>query len=541
MCSYLYNKIPMNKLILLLIPLTLSSFTHLWNPAEFPSFHVDEGVYIRRALHTLNGLGPHDPDSKFDHPQSSTSSYDHPFFGQIFLAGIFKIINFPQYFTENHDSSSTEKLFDTPRLIMGVLAVIDTLIIYKIGERRFNPTVGLFAALLFAVMPSTWFTRRVVLDSILLPFVLTSILLALEARSHLRHFNTLSILSGISLGLAIFTKIPSFTMIPLIMYLIYESSGRKSLLSKSSAKAIISFIIPVIAIPLIWPAFALSTGDMNQWFEGVFWQATQRETDNKDLFDVLNSFSKTDPVLLILGGIGITYMVIRREFIGILWILPYFLLLYLVGWVNHFHLILILPILCISFAKMIYDVASIIDLKKRRTIISSTIITGIVIFGIISTTILITTNLSYIQLKTASYIGNSIYANSSNFNGNDVGGNLNNTAGDKVTIISGPIYSWIYKYALGDQYAFSHVRDTQPITTEKIILVVDPIYKRVTAKNDNENQTHATRLNTLLNNSEVTAVFSKQPANYSEKTYPFTGINSADSGLTKTEIWKNFR
>jgi hypothetical protein len=70
--------------------------------------------------------------------------------------------------------------------------------------------------------------------------------------------------------------------------------------------------------------------------------------------------------------------------------------------------------------------------------------------------------------------------------------------------------------------------------------VVDPVFKRVTAKSDNENQTQATRLKALLNNSEVTAVFSKLPTNYSKKTYPFTGINSADSGLTKTEIWKNY-
>src|SRR5687767_10759745 len=168
---------PYNKLILIFIPLFLSAFTHFWNASQFPSFHVDEGVYIRRALHTLNGLGPHDPDSKFDHPQSSTSSYDHPFFGQIFLAGIFKIINYPQNLIADISSANIEKLFDTPRLIMGVLAVIDTIIIYRIGERRFNPTVGLFASLLFAVMPSTWFTRRVVLDSIMLPFILTSILL----------------------------------------------------------------------------------------------------------------------------------------------------------------------------------------------------------------------------------------------------------------------------------------------------------------------------------------------------------------------------
>jgi hypothetical protein len=467
--------------------------------------------------------------------------YDHPFFGQIFLAGIFKIINYPQSLIADASSANIEKLFDTPRLIMGVLAVIDTIIIYRIGERKFNPAVGLFASLLFAVMPSTWFTRRVVLDSIMLPFILTSILLALETRLHLKHFNTISFLSGVSLGLAIFTKIPSFTMIPLIVYLIYESGARNLFLSKSGYKAIVSFIIPVIAIPLIWPVFALLTGDMNQWFEGVFWQATQRETDNKELFDVIYSFSKTDPVLLVLGGLGIAYLAIRREFIGILWILPYFFLLYLVGWVNHFHLILIIPILCISLAKMIHDLPFIIRLKKNEVIISSAIIGGIVVFGLISTSILISTNLSYIQLKTASYIGNTIYTNSSIFNyGSTVGATLNNQIGDRVTIISGPIYSWVYKYALGDQYAFSHIRDTQPVKTEKIILVVDPFFKRVTSKSDTENQTQAARLIDIRNNSHVESVFSKLPANYSKKTYPFTGINSADSGLVRTEVWKNY-
>jgi hypothetical protein len=529
-----------NKYILVLIPLILSAFTHLWNPSEFPSFHVDEGVYIRRALHTLNGLGPHDPDSRFDHPQSSASPYDHPFFGQLFLAGIFKIINFPQGLIANSNPLLVEKLFDTPRLIMGVLAVIDTFIIYKIGERRFNPTVGLFSALLFAVMPSTWFTRRVVLDSIMLPFILTSILLALETRLHLRHFNSISFLSGVSLGLAIFTRIPSFTMIPLVVFLIYQGRG-KSFLSKSGSKALISFIIPVVAIPLIWPGYALLSGDLNQWFEGVFWQATQRQTDDKDLIDVLNSVMRTDPVLLILGGVGVAYLAFRRDFIGILWIVPYFLMLQAVGWVNHFHLILVIPILCISIAKMIYDLPYITRIKRNQSIVSSSMITGLVLFGVISTSILISTNLSYTQLKTASYIGNTVFTRDSNSDQyeNSVATRFNNTK-DSVTIISGPIYSWIYKYALGDQYAFSHIRDTQPITTEKIILVVDPMYKRVVANSDTENQTQAARLINIYNNSDVAVVFEKLPANYSKKTYPFTGIDSADSGLTTTEIRKNY-
>jgi len=532
-----------NKHILILIPLVLTSFTHLWNPAEFPSFHIDEGVYIRRALHTLNGLGPLDPDSRFDHPQSSTSAYDHPFFGQIFLAAIFKIINFPQSLSTTSGSVSMDGLFAVPRLIMGIIAVIDTFLIYKIGERRFNPYVGLFSSLLFAVMPSTWFTRRVVLDSIMLPFVLTSIFLALEARVYLRHFNTMSFLSGISLGFAIFTKIPSFTMIPLILFLIYQGSGIKAILSKRGFKTIALFMLPVVAIPLIWPAYAFLSGDLNQWLDGVFWQATERQTEDKTLFDVSISFLKSDPVLLILGTVGVAYLTIRREFIGIFWIIPYFLMLYLVGWVNHFHLIIIIPIFCISIAKMIYDMPSIMRFKRGNIMISSTVIAAIVLFGIISTSILISTNLSYVQLKTASYITNAIVSNDSNSSGDKnkdrTSFDTNNTRA-KITVISGPIYSWIYKYVFDNHYTFSHVRDTQPLKTEKIILLIDPLYKRVVSKNESENQTQAARLSSIYNNTDVAALFGKLPANYSKKIYPFTGIDSADSGLTTSEIRKNY-
>jgi hypothetical protein len=44
-----WNQFKKNHLILLFIPLVLSSFTHLWNLSQFPSFHPDEGVYIKRA------------------------------------------------------------------------------------------------------------------------------------------------------------------------------------------------------------------------------------------------------------------------------------------------------------------------------------------------------------------------------------------------------------------------------------------------------------------------------------------------------------
>lgn len=535
-----------NKRLLILIPLILSAFTHLWNAALFPSFHIDEGVYIRRALYTLSGLGIHDPDSRFDHPQDSTSSYDHPFFGQIILATMFKIINFPHIVNNGAESVSMGTLFAVPRLIMGALSVLDTFLVYKIAERRFNPTVALFSSLLFAVMPSTWFTRRVVLDSLMLPLILTSILLALQIRSNPRYINMLSLLSGIFLGLGIFTKIPSFTMIPLMIYLIFQGTDRITIKSKKELKKIGLFILPVIIIPLIWPAYAFLSGDANQWLDGVLWQATQRQSEDKALLDVIISFFKTDPVLLILGTIGIAYLTFRREFIGVIWMIPYFAFLYLVGWVNHFHLILVLPICSISLGKLIYDLPLITRIKKKESIVSSGIILAIGMFGVISTIMLISTDLTYIQLRTASFIATEVISDNGGLHETKYSTSLERVSNDskdskeQLTVITGPIYSWVYKYVFDHENTFSHIRDTQPIKTENVVLLVDSTYKRLVLRSEAENLTQVARLNGIYNDTEVSALFGKLPASYSKKNYPFTGIDSADSGLTPSEIRKNY-
>jgi 4-amino-4-deoxy-L-arabinose transferase-like glycosyltransferase len=79
-------------------------------------------------------------------------------------------------------------------------------------------------------MPYGWNLRRVLLEPIQLPFILLSILFAvyyvrnshdkIAPRAITRKNLLLSSLSGIFLGLAIFTKIPAFTFIPVVAYLI---------------------------------------------------------------------------------------------------------------------------------------------------------------------------------------------------------------------------------------------------------------------------------------------------------------------------------
>ena len=128
------NAICAKSAIPLVIPLLLSAFIHLWNPIGFPGIHGDEGHYIRRGIHVSEGLGP----------QESTSTYDHPYFGWIFLGSIFSIGDYPDSLNAKAgDVSSIKAVWEFPRLIVGLFALIDTFLVYKIAERRYSTKIAL--------------------------------------------------------------------------------------------------------------------------------------------------------------------------------------------------------------------------------------------------------------------------------------------------------------------------------------------------------------------------------------------------------------
>src|SRR5215207_9681496 len=306
--SYILKKYHDRTLFLLVIPLILSSFTHLWNPIGFPAIWDVEGQYIQRAMSVLEGFDLH--KSK----DINSRLYDHPFFGQFFLAGVFAMMGYPDLFTVNNPSSEIEMdntveiLYSVPRILMGLLAVADTYLVYKIAEYRHNKTVAFIAAVLFAVMPITWILRKILLESILLPFLLLSILFALYSnkkdssirfkfnaanrniwRGKIENQSTifLVLLSGIFLGLSILTKIPVFTMIPLVGYLICictntdKSSSNKSNNHHIDIKNIGIWFIPVILIPLIWPIYSILIDDFDLWLRDMTWNI-QREYNYND-------------------------------------------------------------------------------------------------------------------------------------------------------------------------------------------------------------------------------------------------------------------
>jgi hypothetical protein len=488
---------------LLLIILVASAFTHLWNPVGFPTIHVDEGHYMRRAMQVLQGLGPQESRITYDY------LYDHPYFGQLFLAGALSLINYPDSLNPSSSIQSIETLYLVPRVLMGILAVFDTFLVYKIADIRYNKKVGFISAALFAVMPLGWMLRGIFLDSILLPFLLLSILCAVyyakrtdsnsERHNGINKNIILIILSGIFLGLAIFTKVPVFTMIPLIAFIIIkQANGSK----KNRLKRLGLWFIPVILIPMIWPAYAISAGEFREWIDGVLYQAV-RESIRNLRTSILLIF-EFDPIMIVLGGAGIIYSVIKRDNFMLLWTLPYLVFLYGIGWVTHFHWIIIFPALCIASGALIDNSIKVIKFQKIKTVMLYGIVLIITISGFLTTTALISSNLNSTYINLYSYVTKELESGSEK-NNKDID--------DGITLIGSHrtrALMWIPMYVFNDDFVFRDTdlpndNFTRPLETKHFILVADQnLFNRLTDRDYVQKYERERRIASLYYNSSKT-------------------------------------
>jgi 4-amino-4-deoxy-L-arabinose transferase-like glycosyltransferase len=522
--------------VLIIIPLALSAFTHLWNPIGFPYFHGDEAHYLRRAMHVLQGLGPQEAKTEFHRP------FDHPYFGQLFLGGVFWAIGYPHFINISSLSFeglkwTVEQLYLYPRVLMGILAVVDTFLIYKITERRYSRNAAFVAAVLFAVMPLTWLTRRIVLESIYLPFILSSILCAVylshplhksadnsknkifdSARAigkHLSSSRVLTFTSGLLLGLAIFTKITAIMIIPLLLYLIFMKSGSNSL------KTLGLWILPVIIIPLIWPTYALISGQFQDWVDGVMWQG---DRDGRGLYRSYLTVFNMDPLLIVIGLSSVILVTaIKRDPFFLLWLVPFLLFYSLIPFIQHFHWILILPLLCIATGVCISDLLDMIS--KRKAFLARVGLYGAVsalfIFGFVSTALLININLNG-SLFTAQALIIKLMPYTDQ-KGQDTAENV---------ILMGSnwmqSFSWIPEYIFNKGHSFkAFIEKNLPIeneNTKKILLLVDGRDLERFILSNNEESTEEERLyNNTYKKAEI-----KEESRYYKKLrdqYPYTSIH----------------
>ena len=467
-----------SNLFFLLVPLMLSAYTHLWNPLGFPAGpSYDENIYLRRTMNVLDNLGPQESEL-----------YDHPYFLQIFLSAILMLIGYPNSLHPIVGNIvSVHTLYLVPKLIMGILSIVDTFLIYKIVECYYdkkynndnegnNTKIAFIASILFAVMPITSMVRTVWLESIQLPFILSSILFAIYAKKASvrevncrnntinRNFLILTLLSGIFLGLSIFTKIPAFTFVILVGYLLF---GSLSTISKRNFKIVIFWLITVLSIPSIWPVYALYSGHFSLWLKGIFFQ-THRSVQS--FLDSIKYDFLIDPVFLTIGFVGFIFTgIIKRDLLILLWVIPFMLFLYVIGFVSYWHLIPIFPVLSIAAAKMIVDLSTTSIMNKKQNkkniqqIVPFIVVSGIALFGILNTTKLISenTNVNTPYFEAAAFVVK--YLHDNNYNG-------------KFTVISNPFYSWIPFYLFNLHYDSVDYYDSPvSVKTKKVILISDPV------------------------------------------------------------------
>lgn len=508
--------------LLIVIPLFLSAYTHLWNPIQFPNTHADEGTYLLRALTFLK--------DKTLLPQGAPF-YDHPFFGQIFLASVMALFGYPDSLSPSPDGdvSSIQRLFLFPRILMGLLAVVDTLLVYKITERRYTKTVALIAAILFAVMPITWILRRILLDNLLLPFLLSSILCTTYIKGENREYTKngrildkkcfgMVTLSGIFLGLAIFTKMPAFTFIPLVSFLVFTTSTR-------NWKILGLWFIPVILIPAIWPMSAYSVGQFNNWFDGIIRQATERAS--KLLIDSLTTFFQIDPILLVIGISGIIFACTRKDLFILLSVLPYLIFLQLIEFVSVYHLVLLLPSICIVSSVLIYQLS--IKLKnKRLSVVPFAIISAVFIFGLLMSSLLINTTFNSSYFETYAAFVNQLPE--ATVNGNNAG-----SVEETLPIVVGRFWAksflWVPQYVF--EKKFMLIREDSSLlneidqknsnsTSPPIILIVDNNMKRNLRTNTVDEKYDILR--SLRDITHTTQIIEEERIPYDRSKYPYSAL-----------------
>jgi hypothetical protein len=414
-------------------------------------------------MSVLNVQGMHEDENIYTMP------YDHPYFAQLFLGAILALVGFPDSPSYTAaDLNSINMLYLVPRVLMGLLAVADTFLIFKISEVLYDRKVAFIASLLFAASPTSWLIRRVWLEPIQLPFILLSILFVIyfgfrRARNSEDNFPStryiLLIVSGIFLGLAIFTKVPAITMIPLLLFLVCRNNDQK-------VKSIIAWLLPVILIPLIWPVNAFLVGEFDKWWEDFWWQAAERP--ERPLSLALDILLRIDGPLIIIGAIGILFISIKnKDFILILWILPLIAFLQLLGYVSYWYFIPILPAFCIGSATLIVELCGRVRGLRPQRILLFSASAIMVIIGLLSTVSLLILDLNSAYFKAVSLVLKYIIAFSTS---------ANNDSYD-VTLIGGrwvPSFSWILDYIYSTNTDYRQFRnEIFPLNSDKLILIVD--------------------------------------------------------------------
>jgi hypothetical protein len=217
--------------------------------------------------------------------------------------------------------------------------------------------------------------------------------------------------------------------------------------------------------------------------------------------------------MLVIGAAGIAYSIWRRDVFVILWAVPFMVFLAVIGYVQYFHWISLLPIFGMAAARLLSDAFARMKGRARR-LVPLSIVGALVTFGTVSTALLVATNMTSAQSAALAYA--SVYL-------------ARNENGHEITTLSGPAYSWILNGVYGhENVAQDHrVALFRPIRTDGVLLVVDAHFMI--------DANRGPRLQEILDRSHAIETFEGQVSGYDAGKYPFGSMTFNGEGR-KIEI-----
>jgi hypothetical protein len=257
------------------------------------------------------------------------------------------------------------------------------------------------------------------------------------------------------------------------------------------------WLVPVILIPLIWPVQSMLAGQFDIWVGDVLWQASR---ENAGLPGITAVFAAMDPALFALGLAGIAYSFKRKDYGVILWTVPFMAFLAAIGHANYFYWVPVLPAFSIAGAKLVFDIVAKITNHKARRIITVAAVSSIGAFGLISTTLIIAADVTSAQFESAAYVAGYLHENRD------------------TTVISSPVYSWMFNYVFNNDHVFPDYRDLlyMPIRTDSVILIDDPRFKLDLAKEEEQL--------TLYDRTHTVATFEGNVGGFDWREYPYASM-----------------
>jgi len=237
------------------------------------------------------------------------------------------------------------------------------------------------------------------------------------------------------------------------------------------------WFIPVILIPLLWPAYSISVGEFNSWLNGIIKQAHRAPNP---LYFSITEFLMRDPLLLIVGSIGIILAVVKKDLFILLAVIPFLIFMYFVNYVVLHHLMWVVVILCISASRLFVDILTFVKRYKPLLLLSLGGISLFFVFAFTSTIELVTRNETSQFFGAAAFVDQYLEAKLITNNNNSPDSNKN------IKVLGNTFFIWIQQYVFhNDNYvSFFQIPKKLEFENQNVISIIDSRFKRELQRDD---------------------------------------------------------